>query len=147
MEIKAELPFATVPYITLSAALSKLWGDATLWWWIQNIMSGEGQTLREGECATCRGVYQKRDMLLYLKMLFFSKFIADPDKQDLFIYFMAITGFLRTVYSDRFSPQKRLFAEHFRVLLLKIQNFKNIFKCRNIQLFLFRKPKPQLSNY
>lgn len=86
-------------------------------------------------------------MLLYLKMLFFSKFIADTDKSDLFIYFMAITGLLRTVCSDRFSPPKRLFAEHFRVLLLKIQNFKNIFKRRNIQLFMFRRPKLQLSNY
>lgn len=46
-----------------------------------------------------------------------------------------------------FSPPKRLFAEHFRVLLLKIQNFKNIFKRRNIQLFMFRRPKLQLSNY
>lgn len=109
-------------------------------------MSREGQTLREGECDACGGVYQKRDMLLYLKMLFFSKFIADT-KSDLFIYFMAITGLLRTVYSDRFSPPKRLFAEHFGVLLLKIQNFKNIFKCRNIQLFMFWRPKLQLSNY
>lgn len=117
-----------------------------LWWWIQNITSREGQTPREGECATCRGVYQKRDMLLYLKMLFFSKFIADTDKQDLFIYFMAVTGLLKVVYSDRFSPQKRLFAEHFRVLLLKIPNFKNILKCRNMQLFLFPRPKLQLSN-
>lgn len=45
-----------------------------------------------------------------------------------------------------FPPQKRLFAEHFRVLLLKIPNFKNIFKCRNMQLFLFPRPKLQLSN-
>lgn len=111
-------------------------------------MIREGQIPREGECATCRGVYQKRDRLLYLKVLFFSKFIADKaDKQDLFIYFMAITGLLRTVYSDRFSPQKRLFAEHSRVLLLKIQNFKNMFKCRNIRLFLFWRTKLQLSNY
>lgn len=102
---------------------------------MRNTTSGEGQTLREEECATCRGVYQNRDMLLYLKMLFFSKFIADTDKQDLFTYFTAITGLLRTACSGGFSPQKRLFAEHFRALLLRIQNFKTIFKCRNIQVF------------
>lgn len=104
---------------------------------MQNTTRGEGQTPREEECATCRGVYQNRDMLLYLKMLFFSKFISDADKQDLFIYFMAITGLLRTACSGRFSPQKRLFTEHFRALLLKIQNFKTIFKCRNIRFVFF----------
>lgn len=62
-----------------------------------------------------------------LKCYFFSKFISDADKQGLFIYFMAITGLLRTACSGRFSPQRRLFAEHLRALLLKIQNFKTIF--------------------
>lgn len=109
----------------------------TLWWWMRNTTSGEGQTLREEECATCRRVYQNRDMPLYLKMLFFSKFISAPDKQDLFIYFTAITGLLGAACSGRFSPQKRLFTERFRALLLKIQNFKTIFKCRNIQFGFF----------
>lgn len=95
--------------------------------------SGEGQTLREEGCATCRGVYQNRDMLLYLEMLFSSEFISDADKQDLFIYFTAITESLRTACSGRFSPQKRFSLSIFRALLLKIQNFKTIFKCRNIQ--------------
>lgn len=118
----------------------------TLWWWMRNTTSGEGRTLREEECATSRGVYQNRDMLLYLKMLFFSKFISDTDKQDLFIYFMAITALLRTACSGRFSPQKRLFAEHSRALLLKIQNFKTIFKCRNIQFVFILFQRLDLSN-
>lgn len=114
---------------------------------MQSTTSGEGQTLREEECATCRGVYQNRDMLLYLKMLFFSKFISDADKQDLFIYFTAITGLLRAACSGRFSPQKRLFTEHFRALLLKIQNFKTIFKSRNIRVVLFSVSEAQAASF
>lgn len=42
---------------------------------------------------------------------------------------------------------EKAFTEHFRALLLKNPNFKNISKCRNIQLFLFWRPKLLLSNY
>lgn len=54
---------------------------------------------------------------------------------------MAITALFRTVYTDRFSLQKKAFAEHLGAVLLKMQSFKNVFKWRTVLLSHVWSPK------
>lgn len=138
----------------LSAAGSKLWGDS---------LSGD-------ECGTqwvgkdrpwgrrnvpLVDVFIKTEICLcILKCYFSQKFISDPDKQDLFIYFMAITGLLRAACSGRFSPQKRLFRWAFQGFASKNSELQKPFL--NVEIFslgwffflffLFLRPKLHLSN-